>query len=60
VISYAHPQKGQIVVDTYQKAMTIHMEMQKNEDQRAGLWYSLASNMKDKPDYISSVKISID
>ena len=60
LILYAHHQKGQIIVDTYQKAMTIYMEMQKNEDPRAIIWYSLATNMKDKPHYIESIKISTD
>ena len=49
---YRHPIKGTIRVDSYEKAMEIHLLQLKEKDVRASGWYNLALQMPDCPEYI--------
>ena len=49
---YQHPIKGTIRVDSYEKAMEIHLLQLKEKDVRASGWYNLALQMPDCPEYI--------
>ena len=49
---YRHPIKGNICVDSFEKAMEIYILQLKEKDKRAPGWYKLALQMLDCPEYI--------